>query len=439
MRHGFKLDRRHLNLAMQVVSLIATAWFVWVNSIAPRSDPAGAIIADAISYAAFALVSTALIAWLVYEVVARAGLQGRVRSPEEALAPAIWFAPAMLLAASFSPFSLATSLILVISTTRLLVSRWMHSGARPRMAYTPSRVLLWRAVFAAAASLGLHLAIGALAANLTFPAAALFALSASILTALAIVTGAHTPRRNAALPHSTFGVILTLLLAAGITVVYYRGDDSGSRRAKKGGGSAEGSNDQGRAPGGDFPGVILRTDLEPAAKPRIQPPSLNWQAASKQWNEPRSIPFSGEYWMFRHPSLRPPTNSFRRDGDPLELSFSTTDGFPLLMEARQKLLSPLQTGCCQRIDVAIFSRDLVHGAAWLELFLLDAHPPLETAESLGVAVVTAGGRETLQFALSATRLQQFNEIKVAFHHPTVNQGKSLKLRIERFTFVPRDL
>ncbi len=67
--------------------------------------------------------------------------------------------------------------------------------------------------------------------------------------------------------------------------------------------------------------------------------------------QPTTIPFSGEYWLYRLPYKQPPRGSYKRRGSPAKLFFHTTQGDPLSMEAKQKL-------------------DLTSGAE-----LLRAHPP----------------------------------------------------------------
>src|SRR5262249_3003939 len=148
-----------------------------------------------------------------------------------------------------------------------------------------------------------------------FPAAIAFAAAASILTALAVVTGAFAPRREAALPHAALGAILTLLLAAGITVVRYGSgyvvaDESETADASKA--------DDG------FPGVILNSS-RPAQAARIQPPDIALAPRTLDFSQPVNIPFTGEYWLFRPPFRRPPELSFHRDGSPADVWFTTTD------------------------------------------------------------------------------------------------------------------
>jgi hypothetical protein len=88
-----------------------------------------------------------------------------------------------------------------------------------------------------------------------------------------------------------------------------------------------------------------------------------------------SIPFSGEYWMFRWPFARPPQNSFFQRGTPSLLSFKSTDHRPLQMEARHKLDQPIALSCCRMINLDIRNADRFPNTIALELVLINNDLP----------------------------------------------------------------
>jgi hypothetical protein len=163
---------------------------------------------------------------------------------------------------------------------------------------------------------------------------------------------------------------------------------------------------------------------------------------------PLSIPFGGEYWMFRWPFAHPPASSFFERGTPSKLAFSTTDHTPLEMEAHQKLETPIDINCCSRIQIEVLNADRYPGTLTLELVLLRS--PSLMALSLGSVPVLSRpdlkrdpvmpARETLDFTVPAVTPQsfdQFNELKIAFHRARLRMDKSAKVSVERFVLLPR--
>ena len=149
-------------------------------------------------------------------------------------------------------------------------------------------------------------------------------------------------------------------------------------------------------------------------------------------------------WLFR----RPPPNSYFRKGNPSTLSFSTTDHWPLLMEAHQKLDEPIDLNCCSQVQVEIRNADRYPGTISLELFVMANDPPGSVSRSLGSAPVqsvpdlnrdpVAAVPETLQFAISEEdALNACNELKVVFRRDRSRADKSARVAIERFVLVPR--
>jgi hypothetical protein len=191
-------------------------------------------------------------------------------------------------------------------------------------------------------------------------------------------------------------------------------------------------------PGGDFPGVILLPPLKPYATLVVPAPALPGRLGAPV-RSPVGIPFSGQYWMFRWPAERPPRRSIIRRGSTSELSFRTTDGVRLGMEAHQKLDPPVSVGCCTRIDLAIRNMDPYPGTVSLELILIDTSVAINLVQSLGsvLAGSASPAEQVLSFAVPPTAaLRQFDEIKVVFHRDRIRADKSARIAIERFVLVP---
>jgi hypothetical protein len=454
--------------AGQVAGVLATGWFVWVNAVLPRLGVASltSMAVASLFYVTLAWICGAIVTFWIYLVVSLADLPHVARFSLRTAAPAMWFAPAIVLLSIPFAAAFAVSLFLIANATRHLVSEWaaIDSPIGPAIPAHVEPALLFRATGPDAAYLSWKSApvlMGSLTAQAglvamlwahPFLAAALFALSTAILTSLSIATGAYRPGKPPALPHSALSVVWTFLLAALLTLggISARGR-SGSGSEAASGGSGQGGEsatspltdpaappDESMGPGGDYPGVILLPVLKPYttlyASVVAAPGRFGLSLA-----KPRDIPFSGVYWMYRWPADRPPRRSIVRRGNAAELSFHTTDGWPLKMEAHQKLDPPVSVHCCSQIQLTIQNTDQYPGTVELELILIDTTVPINLVQSLGTlpAGSPSPGEQTLTFPIPpVTALQKFDEIKVVFHRAQLRVDKSAKIAIERFVLVP---
>jgi len=200
-----------------------------------------------------------------------------------------------------------------------------------------------------------------------------------------------------------------------------------------------------------FPGVVLLPEVKPE-EPVLLAPSMSWNRTSPEVavEKTHSIPFSGVYWMYRAPFDRPPPTSHVQQGNPLALSFRTTDRAPMFMEAYQKLGRAIDTKCCSAIQIAISNTDRYPGTIAVELVLIDTQSPSQPTFSLGSVRVRSGpragswtgsavpGTETMDFAIpAASPLHQFDVIKVIFHRDSLRLDTSARVSIERFLLSPR--
>jgi len=155
------------------------------------------------------------------------------------------------------------------------------------------------------------------------------------------------------------------------------------------------------------------------------------------------IPFDGAYWMFRWPFTRPPANSFVRRGTPSEMSFSTVDGWPLTMEAHQRLDREIDLSWCGKVQLAIWNADRYPGTVTIELGLMDrgslrfrlgpervnSLPDLNRDPVMPVS-------ETLEFTVPPN-VPRCDEFDIIYHRFKLVEHKSARIAIDKFVLVPR--
>lgn len=454
--------------AAQVASLFATGWFVWIYRILPRLglESLTSIAAQSLFYVILAWICGGIVTFCLYIVISLADLPGATRFSLRTSAPAMWFAPAIVLLSTPLPAAFAISVFLVANATRQLISQWgviesalqtagpaEHDPAGLFQAAAPDAVFLsWKSAPVLMASLTAQAGLVALLFRYQFRAAALFALSTAILTFLSITAGLYHPAKAPVLPHSALSLGLTFLLAASITfggISIGRGGggasdpaasdaDSGDQSDAQRVNQAESPPDANLGVGGDFPGVILLPEKKPHVAllvPVMAPPT----AFGTPLVKPVGIPFTGPYWMFRWPAIRPPRRSVVRRGSPSGISFHTTDGWPMEMEAHQRLDMPVSVHCCSQIQLAIQNSDPFPGTVSLELILIDTSQPIHRTQTLGsvAAGPPSSTAQILSFRVAtAADFQKFDEIKVVFHRTRVRMDKSARIAIERFVLAP---
>jgi hypothetical protein len=198
-----------------------------------------------------------------------------------------------------------------------------------------------------------------------------------------------------------------------------------------------------------YPGVVLRPDVKPETTLVAPPPTSLRQPGPPTAALPVTIPFAGEYWMFRAPNAQPPRRSYFRHATPLALSFTSLNHVVLRMEAHQRLEHAIDLSCCGTIQIAISNADRYPGSVMLELVLADVTTETSRSLVLGTAEVASwphsGGfaaiepvPEVLNFTVpSHSSLSRFNDIAVLFHFSQVRDDRSARIAIDRFVLVPR--
>jgi hypothetical protein len=298
-----------------------------------------------------------------------------------------------------------------------------------------------------------------------------------------MLAGTWEVERPPSLPRAAFGVLLTIVLAAGMTVAGIRishqqtGESRWTRRSHPKASPVAAARallrdilygeearqepketvtalytaaPEGReVDDGSYAGVILWPEVESHIT-LVAPLPVFGSYGSLELSSPLSIPFAGEYWMFKPPYVRPPLTSYFQRASPVTLSFKTRDHRPMFMQARQKLDHSLDLRCCSEMRLAVLNADRYPGTLSLELVLIATGPQGRSSLSLGRAPVTSRPNlrgdsvipvpEVLSFLVPAQApLREFNEFQIIFHRNLLRIDRSAKLSIDRFVLVPRHM
>lgn len=465
-------------LVAQTVVLLVFSWLVWVNVVAPGGRERG--FAEVFAQAALWVLT----AWLV-SAIALVSLYLIVSAPLSAdgpgkilrlslmsAAPAMWLAPAMILMAAFSPAPMFAGLILLINVTSVLIRRWtrLEGVSLPGPLFRSSLPSL-------AGGLGLQTGAVALWLDYRLFAAAMFFGASAMLTAQAIVAGAYWPKKSAALPPALLSPAVAFLLALVLTATGIQMSTEGHEglfasartilrrlwhtpqapaepqqavtrlylpkdRANVPGAAPQDT----QAPGnGGFPGVVLRAKPKPEKQLTVPPRPVDG-GRTEVLSRPLHIPFTGEYWLYQAflaPLTSPPNRSAVRFGNPLELSFHTSDYRPMRMEAHQRLNPPIALDCCSSIQLVVDRAGEPEPVA-VDLSAVDStkllfRPGRETW--LGTAVMSGEPSQALTFSIpphshqrrsdeleAVFRLQQYNGMQAA--------AQSLHVEIREIVLTP---
>jgi hypothetical protein len=217
-------------LIAQVASLFATAWIVWSVAVLPRlsQQPLAQIVRSAFLHTLFACGAAVTITLLLYLAIARSIRHDTVLVALRTSATAVWFAPAAILLTALSPAAIAAAVVLVISATRLLYDQWRQFQPSEAAHLVPKASCLFGSlpqpfrgrdlIPALIASFALESAVLAFPLGHTLLAAALCCLTLAMVTLLLLVSGGAHSAPPVNLPQAILGVLLTVILAAGLTI-----------------------------------------------------------------------------------------------------------------------------------------------------------------------------------------------------------------------------
>jgi hypothetical protein len=196
--------------------------------------------------------------------------------------------------------------------------------------------------------------------------------------------------------------------------------------------------------GAVFPGVIIY----PEHKTRtilVAPPSKSAMGFGMTHVDPFNIPFNGVYWLWQPPDEHPPATAVLQYGNPAAMSFHSTDGSSLWMEAHQNLGNAISLDCCNAIQVVIDSAEARPDSVTVELMLQNTSVTGKPSVSLGFQDITkrmamkqdTPVSQTLTFRIPGEiKLNKFDELKVGFRLKWWREDRSAKIAINRFVLVP---
>jgi hypothetical protein len=166
--------------------------------------------------------------------------------------------------------------------------------------------------------------------------------------------------------------------------------------------------------GSDYSGVILLAPPKPHAF--VSPTHAN---AEPGMSKPRVIPFDGAYWYFKEPDTHPRASAHIAHGDPVKNQIRSTDYEPLIMEAHQGLIRPLDVSCCRVMKLDVLNGDANPGQIKVELLLRWKTEHARAQVTLGEQVL----------ASSTVKPMPLNRAPVhdslTFQIPRAIQGKSI--------------
>ena len=466
--------RRRYVLAVEAALAVAALWLIGPRLAALRvAGPVGAALLLVLLSWGCAFV----IELTIFFAVSWDDFLDLLLSSLCASAPAMWFAPAILLLATPSRFALAMGLLLVANTMRLLVSRNVPQKLAPvtlpprrrdrlfRYATSATDAPFWReALPPVLGALALQMGLCGIWTGHQLYSAALIACGAAIWTWSSIARGAMRRNEKRA-SHWLLSVALTFLLATVLSFAQVGGSELGlletMRRAwqqlqyepppkppqvsrptvarlispqRNAAEKAIPKKTIG-APGTDLtPGVILR-EAKPLREPLSAPPSTRTRNNKPGVaDQPVTIPFSGEYRLYPSSSAGLKHGWSVESGTLLEHVYSTTLGGSLETEAFQRFHPPVDFAGCGKIRLTLASEEEGPFGVTMELAVEDGLVDLGS-EAMWF---DRRGEETLEFTVPAgSRNLLVGAIRMVFHRIPRQGGQSMRVAVRGFTLVPR--
>jgi hypothetical protein len=195
-------------------------------------------------------------------------------------------------------------------------------------------------------------------------------------------------------------------------------------------------------------GIVFRPKAETRDHKLPPPPKLQPESARVIPKIPMEIPFSGVYWMFQTPLIRPPANSPVLEESPLDGDFSSDDKTPIRLDAHQTFNQPFPLGRIESIGVTLASQDKYPTTLFLELIASSSNSPeykfevgggpMVKAELGQLPVDTLASIQTLRFKVPASpSIDQFDRLTLRFYLKIPRQQIAPRVAIQKFTIYPR--
>jgi len=443
---------------LPAVAVVVGASFAWSARPIPRAQSLvwSSLWIAAVRYVLLVQIGAIFAAGLAYAALKYRGVSLQLRYGRVLGAAAIaWLGPLVLFVTQASWWAAVAIIIVVSSAARLAYSGYHGHAEEIPQESSPSFELLAAAPLppffrqilpGLAAAFCLNSLVFAAIANRPLIATLLCGVSAAIIS-WQWTAWTYSAERRAA---SLLGWIVPLAVCVATAIMFTAG---GLTRYLREGGTIDVHTRSGNIPTrlvGDVPsykGVILFEERRPEKLLLPRPTALlSHQTLSPTASQPLNIPFDGVYWFYQPPDHHPREDSLRKRGSPAELRFQSSDGRPLLMEARQNLGRLVDVDCCNEIMLTITNAEADSTLVALELSLANTTLPGMPVLALGSAKATGQGtynaqknaQQTLVYKIpAAPTISQFDELIVAFHRAEPITIRSTKVAIHEFVLVPR--
>ncbi|MEO8592359.1 MAG: hypothetical protein ABI759_03480 [Candidatus Solibacter sp.] len=403
-----------------------------------------------------------------------------------ASAVAMWFVPGLLLLGSGSRLAMFAGVAAVFTSARLLASsrapKWEMIPVKqpPQQSHgmlfgypeKQSGFFSRRTVPTICAALALQAGVYSLSGDSPVLTVALFATAACIWGAMSVALGAVEPRTGASRNSLGPGVLLTLLLTVALSAVLIpsavkpelpvndsvmgevlpspgvtrqlferlahmppqltgpaKGETAGKAVVTQMAGRAPAAVIAGTLKDG-VPGVVLRPGRPRSQRLALSAPGVHLRFSGEG---SLSIPFTGEYQLFRQSSGGLPAGAAVEPGTPLEVIYGTTNGGSMETVAVQRFDPPLDLTHCGRVLVVV---NCGEAAPMLASIQFAARGRVEdgSVEVVGMRPTP----ETLEFQVPVTAKPLLvNEIRLSFSRPGRGGDRNARIAVERFTLVPR--
>jgi hypothetical protein len=359
--------------------------------------------------------------WAIYLIaVALGGLAGlwfasRTKTVKlgDLVAPALWLLPALIFAWQKNPM-----MMLCLPPIWLGLRHHLPNAAPPNGHAFEAAVLLQ-------AGLGLCLAgLGSLS---------LVAASLGIL----LILWAKEPaakQRDFRLVSAMAAALLVLILISPASPLFPASGFAESKPAPE----AKNQDAKGRSESA-YLGLVFRPDLKSEDKKLPPPPDLKVRPLRAVLAEPIDIPFSGVYWMFQVPLMRPPVNAPVIKGSPASQKYSSDDQITgLRFEARQSFTRAYPTRRLSSIGVTLESSDTYPGTLSMELIAYHSSVTQYRMSFGRKPVEFLPAPQTIVFNCPPSpSLDEFDELLIRVHLAPPRQFVAAKLEVKSFRFTPR--
>ena len=191
-----------------------------------------------------------------------------------------------------------------------------------------------------------------------------------------------------------------------------------------------------------YSGIIL---TRPRMPHQIVTPVLtaNRESFTKQ---NKTIRFDGQYWYYQWPDSRPGPDAPVVQGDPAKSRIKSTDNYPIVMEAHQRLAQPTDANCCRALQLNVTNAEAVPGRITLDVWLRDASGKPGSTLLLGSKVLASSTvspmplhrapvEETVVFEIPrGAKNRKFDEITVKVRPESSRSPGAPEVAIESFAF-----